>query len=155
MATIAYAKDHVKVADELYLVIALLHRENPHLKSFTIGQILDRASKEGLGTSRDDQRSLRQHAYEHAAGNVPPGRHGGKYRIVFREDDNRIRLLRESDYVHPERHQKSHPNPEEVPERYHELMRWAERWRRTGDSNQGAPKWLSGLHELRGLGKEI
>lgn len=154
MTTIAYTKDHVKVADELYLIVALLHRENPGANAFTIAQILERAAKEGLGASRADQRSLRQHAYEHAAANVPPGKQGGKYRMVFREADNRIRLLRASDYVHPERHQKLRPNLEDIPERYHELVRWAEKWQKRG-GEQSSVKWLSGLHELRGLGREV
>lgn len=155
MATITYTKEHVKVADELYLIVALLHRENPHAKSFTIAEILDRAAKEGLGASRGDQRSLRQHAYEHAAANVAPGKQGGRYRMVFKEENNRVRLLRQSDFVHPARHQKFRPNPGEVPERYHELLQWAERWQKKGGEPKGNSPWLAGLHELRGLGKEI
>jgi hypothetical protein len=154
MATMSYAKDHVKVADELFLIVALLQRENPHANSFTIAEILDRAVREGLGASRTDQRSLRQHAYEHAAANVPPGKQGGRYRMVFREEDNRIRLLRQSDYVHPARHQKFRPNLDEIPERYHELVQWAELWQKKGGEPKAAVKWLAGLHELRGLGRE-
>lgn len=154
MATIAYAKGHVKVADELFLIMALLHREHPHAESFTIAEILERAAQEGLGTARHDQKSLRQHAYEHAAANIAPGKQGGRYRMVFREEDNRIRLLRESDYVHPDRHQKLRPNLSEVPERYHELIEWAERWQKKDAGKRPASKWLSGLHELRGLGRE-
>jgi hypothetical protein len=155
MATIAYTKDQVKVADELFLIVALLHREQPHAESFTINEILERAAKEGLGAGRSDQRSLRQHAYEHAAANVAPGKQGGRYRMVFREDDNRIRLLRDSDYVHPDRHQKSRPNLAEIPERYHELMEWAERWQKKETGKRPGPKWLAGLYELRGLGREL
>ncbi len=153
MATTTYAKDHVKVADELFLIVALLHREHPHANSFTIAEILDRAEKEGLGASCADQRSLRQHAYEHAAANMPPGKQGGRYRMVFREEDNRIRLLRQSDYVHPERHQKLRPSLDEIPERYHELVQWAERWQKKGGERKTGAKWLGGLHELRGLGR--
>jgi hypothetical protein len=156
MPALAYAKDHVKVADELFLIVALLHRENPHTKSFTIAEVMERATKEGLGTARSDQRSLRQHAYEHAAANVAPGKQGGRYRMVFREEDNRIRLLRNSDYVHPDRHQKVRPNLDEIPERYHELVRWAERWQSKSDGQKSSGSgWLAGLHELRGLGKNL
>jgi hypothetical protein len=155
MATMTYTKDHVKVADELFLIVALLHREHPHESSFTISEVLDRATKEGLGAFRADQRSLRQHAYEHAAANVPPGKQGGRYRMVFREGDNRIRLLRPSDYVHPERHQKFRPSLDEIPERYHEVVQWAERWQKKGGEQKASAKWLAGLHELRGLGREL
>lgn len=153
MAT-AYTKEHVKVADELYLIVALLHRENPNSKAFTLSQILDRAKQEGLGEDRPDQRSLRLHAYEHAAANQPPGARGGRYRMVFRELDNRIRLLEPSDTVHPERHQKFHPAADEIPARYHELLDWA--MRRNGRvSEEPQLRWLDGLHQLKGLGKEI
>ncbi|HEY4358668.1 MAG TPA: hypothetical protein VGN16_23175, partial [Acidobacteriaceae bacterium] len=141
-----YAKEHVKVADELYLILALLHRENPERESFTIAEIMSRAASEGLGGSRSDQRSLRQHAYEHAAGNVPPGKVGGRYRMVFRDSDNRVRLLRTSDEVHPDRHQKWHPDRSEVPPKYHELLDWAAQWQSSAQSDQ---EWLPGLHRLR------
>lgn len=152
MATLVYSKPHVKVADELYLVLALLHRENPAQEAFAIGEITARAQKEGLGAGRADQRSLRQHAYEHAAANVPPGKNGGRYRMVFRQEDNRIRLLRPSDYVHPDRHQKFHPEPEDVPAKYHELLDWA---RSRPEAAHESPRWLDGLFALRGLGKQI
>jgi hypothetical protein len=155
MATMNYTKHHVKVADELFLIVALLHRENPHAESFTIAEILERAEQEGLGTARADQRSLRQHAYEHAAANIAPGKQGGRYRMVFREENNHIRLLRGADYVHPDRHQKVRPNLDDIPEKYHELVRWAERWQKKEGLQKPGPRWLAGLHELRGLGQEL
>jgi len=151
MAT-AYAKEHIKVADELYLILALLHRENPQRESFTIAEIMARASAEKLGEDRGSQKSLRQHAYEHAAGNVPPGKVGGRYRMVFRDIDNRVRLLRTSDDVHPDRHQKWHPERSEVPHKYHELLDWARQWQSSAPIQE---EWLPGLHRLKGLGKEI
>jgi hypothetical protein len=148
-----YVKEHIKVADELFLILALLHREHPDDEAFPIGQILERATLENLGASRPDQRSLRVHAYEHAAANMPPGRQGGRYRIAFRQEDGRIRLLRPSDYVHPDRHQKFYPDSKEIPERYRELLDWAKkRWERS-EAQPKASGWLKGLRELRGLGK--
>lgn len=155
MATSAYLKEHVKVADELYIAVALLHREHPDRDAFSISEILERAVAENLGASRSDQRSLRLHAYEHAAGNVPPGKVGGRYRMVFREPDNRIRLLRTSDEVHPDRHQKWHPEKSEVPSRYHDLLDWAWSWQSSPKFRREATAWLPGLQRLKGLGKEI
>jgi hypothetical protein len=154
VATLTYHKaGGVKVADELYLIVALLHRENPSQDAFSVAEIAARAAFEGLGGAREDQRSLKQHAYEHAAANVAPGKRGGRYRMVFRQEDNRIRLLWPSDYVHPERHQKFHPEPSEVPERYHELLAWAKS--RQEPAGIDAKGWLSGLLGLRGLGKQV
>ena len=149
MASAGYVKDHVKVADELFLILALLHRENPDKRAFAMGEVLDRAKAEGLGASVG---SLRAHASGHAAANRPPGRNG-RYRMVFVEDDGRIRLLQSSDYVHPDRHQKFYPEPGDIPERYHELLEWAKGFRAGDTVPQG--RWLQGLFELRGLGKEI
>lgn len=155
MATTTYSKEHIKVADELYIAVALLHREHPDRDAFTIAEVLERAAAENLGASRSDQRSLRLHAYEHAAGNVAPGKVGGKYRIVFREPDNRIRLLRTSDQVHPDRHQKWHPEKSEVPVRYHNLLDWAWNWQSSAKFRREAAARLPGLYRLKGLGKEI
>jgi hypothetical protein len=151
MATISYAKADVKVADELFLSVAMLHRELPERRSFTIPEILARASREGLGGGRADQRSLKQHAYEHAAANVPPGQ--GRYRMVFREPDNTIRLLLRSDHVDPRRNGKQWPILEDIPEQYHELVAWAKK-RYASDASEPV-RWLDGLFKLRGLGKEI
>jgi hypothetical protein len=148
---IAYAKSHVKVADELFLIVALLHREQPQKEAFTVGEILHRASTEGLGSA---QGSLRAHASGHAAANVAPDGRGGRYRMVFRQEDKRIRLLGPDDFVHPDRHQKFYPEPDEIPEKYHELLEWAKRRQEKGKGAPVTSQWLTGLYELRGLGKE-
>jgi hypothetical protein len=146
--SITYVKSHVKVADELFLVVALLHREQPEQEAFTIGQILQRAEKEGLGSAPG---SLRAHASQHAAANVDPDSRGGKYRMVFRERDHRVRLLAPSDYVHPDRHQKFYPDLEDIPEKYHEVVEWAKRRHERTDNSP--VRWLESLHQLKGMGK--
>jgi len=146
-----YAKTGVKVADELFLIVALLTKEQPDRSSFSIPEILDRAQREGLGKHRSDQGSLKQHAYEHAAANVRPGR--GKYRMVFREKDNTIRLLQAGDPVHPGRDGKEWPEARDIPAKYLPLVMWAQE-RYASRKSEGKP-WLSDLLALRGLGKEI
>lgn len=150
MSIRAYVKPEVKVADELFIIVALLHREQPQRRSFAIPEILERAKKEGLGEHRADQRSLKQHAYEHAAANIPPG--NGKYRMVYREKDNTIRLLRTGDFIDSRRNGKFWPSENDVPERYAELIAWAQAWSRN-EKQEG--RWLGDLLKLRGLGKEI
>jgi hypothetical protein len=149
----AYAKTEMKVADELYLTLALLHREQPEREAFTVDEMVRRAREEGFAARAD---SLRAHAHGHAAANLAPGKNG-RYRLIFKQEDRRIRLLRARDYIHPDRHQKLFPDKAEIPERYHELLEWAKvRWERskltdTGDT--GSQGWLAGLHQLRGLGR--
>jgi hypothetical protein len=151
MVATSYAKSHVKVADELFLIVALLHREQSERRSFSIPEVLARAWREGLSGQRSDQKSLKQHAYEHAAANIPPGQ--GKYRLVFRETDNSIRLLKRADYVDPRRNGKLWPLLDEIPERYHDLVKWAKK--RYESDTEKPPRWLDGLFKLRGLGREI
>jgi hypothetical protein len=146
-----YAKTGVKVADELFIAVALLTREHPDRLSFSIPEILERAKREGLGRHRSDQSSLKQHAYEHAAANVRPGR--GKYRMVYREKDNTIRLLQASDQVHPGRDGKEWPEETDIPERYVPLVRWAQE--RYASKRSEGKRWLHDVLALRGLGKEI
>jgi len=42
------AKIGVKVADEVWIAAALLHREHPEKPDFTVEEIVDRAKQEGL-----------------------------------------------------------------------------------------------------------
>ena len=151
MTTAVYAKTGVKVADELFLVVALLTKEHPGRASFSISEILARARVERLGSHREDQDSLKQHAYEHAAANRPPGR--GKYRLVFREKDNTIRLLQAGDHIHPGRKGKEWPEERDIPEKYVPLVRWARD--RFARRKVEAKPWLHELLSLRGLGKEV
>lgn len=54
------AKHSVKVADEVWIATALLHRENPDRSDFTVGEIVERARKEGIAGE------LRPGVYVHA-----------------------------------------------------------------------------------------
>lgn len=149
---VAYAKSEMKVADELYLALALLHRERPQEEAFAVTEVVRRAAKEGFAAR---PASLSAHAHGHAAANLPPGKNM-RYRLLFKQEDGRIRLLRSSDYIHPDRHQKFYPALEDIPERYHSLVKWARRYSQsTGGSGTVAEGWLAGLHQLRGLGRDI
>lgn len=63
------------------------------------------------------------------------------------------RLLLESDDVHPQRTGKILPDPEHVPHRYRELIEWAKR--RYGTDSPNQKRWLDGIFQMFGLGKEI
>jgi hypothetical protein len=150
MAT-AYAKSELKVADELYLALALLHREQPEADAFTVDAVVRRAAQEGFGARPE---SLRAHAHGHAAANLPPGRNG-RYRLLFKQEDGRVRLLRAADYIHPDRHQKLYPELQDIPEKYHELVEWAKKRSEQGGADvDGRGGWLAGLRQLRGLGRD-
>jgi hypothetical protein len=144
-----YVKDEVKVADELFLIVALLQRENPEKTAFSMKEILARTEQENItGKLRP---GVKQHAYEHAVANIKPG--AGKYRMLYKTTEGKLRLLRAGDDVHPERTGKIWPNPEEVPERYRPLIAWAQK--QYGQQKQPSSRWLEGIFQMRGLGKKL
>jgi hypothetical protein len=149
MTSNTYLKDEIKVADELFLIVALLHRENPDKSAFSLREIMARAEQENMtGKIRP---GVKQHAYEHAVANIKPG--SGKYRMLYRTAEGKVRLLHAGDDVHPERTGKIWPNPEEVPERYRPLIVWAQK-QYAQPKSQGA-RWLEGIFQMRGLGKKL
>lgn len=149
MKIIAYVKDEIKVADEAFLIVALLQRENPGRAGFSVREIVTRAEQENIaGKLRP---GVKQHAYEHAVANIKPG--SGKYRMLYRTSERKLRLLRAGDDVHPERTGKIWPDPEEVPERYRELIVWAQK--QYGKETAPANRWLEGIFQMRGLGKKL
>jgi hypothetical protein len=139
----------IKVADEVFLATALLHREYPERQDFTIGEIVDRAEKENLfGELRP---GVRVHATLHCVGNRPPN--PGRYRMLYATGDRTRRLILASDEFHPDRKGKIFPDPEDVPSKYHELIEWAKQ--RYGKGTASQPRWLDGVFQMFSLGKEL
>lgn len=139
----------VKVADEVWIVTALLHRENPQRDDFTIKEILDKAREELIhGTLRP---GVYQHAIQHCVANRPPDR--GRYRILLATGRLTRRLYREGDPYHPSREGgKVVPEKEEIPSQYHDLVDWylGEYCVRPSEFRK-----QDSILALRGLGKEI
>lgn len=147
MAT--YTKSTLKTADAFFLTLALLQREHPEKQSFSVSELEQRAQMEGFDIRKG---TLSAHAYGHAAANEEPGRNG-KYRMAFREADRTVRLVRKGDFMHPDRHLKIWPRKEEIPAKYHPLVDWA--ISRFEQGQEAPSRWLDGLFQLRGLGKEL
>ena len=144
-----HTKPAIKVADEVWIAAALLHRENPDGKDFTVKQITDRARKELIhGTFRP---GVYQHAFQHCVANRPPDR--GRYRMLFATGKLTRRLYREGDPFHPDREgAKIVPDKEEIPSHYLDLVDWyfREYCTRSVDSRR-----KDSILALRGMGKEI
>src|SRR5205085_6230908 len=132
------------VADEVFIAIALLHKENPECEDFTLSEIVARVQKENLsGAVRP---GVRVHASSHCVANRAPN--PGRYRMLYATAANRRRLLQAGDDVHPPRTGKMWPDPASVPARYHDLIEWAKQ--RYGKINPA--RWMEGIFQLRGLG---
>lgn len=139
----------VRVADEVFIATALLHRENPSRQDFRIGEIVDRAAKENLfGELRP---GVRVHASAHCVANRAPN--PGPYRILYATGKRTRRLLLSTDEVHPRRTGKIWPKPDDVPPKYVELIEWAKQRYGKGGPREG--RWLDGILQMRGLGREL
>jgi hypothetical protein len=140
----------VKVADEVWLAAALLHKENPQRRDFTVNEIVERAKRERIeGELRP---GVRVHALQHCVANRPPN--PGRYRMLFATGKLTRRLFRRGDPFHPARQgSKLVPEKEDIPRKYHYLVDWYfSDYSRT--QIEGSDEQQSIL-SLRGLGKKI
>jgi hypothetical protein len=117
----------IKVADEVWLATALLHRENPSTEDFSLKEIEDRAAKEGLIDER--RRGIYLHILQHCVANRPPN--PNDYRMLYQTKPKYRRLFRLGDSYHPQRHGKITPAEDEIPPRYDDLLKWYESWSRS------------------------
>jgi len=117
----------IRVADEVWIAAALLHKERPEAADFSVQEIVDRARREGM------QQPLRPgvyvHVVQHCVANRPPN--PGRYRMLFETNEGRRRLFREGDPYHPEREgAKTEPDPDDLPAKYQGLLTWYKNWNR-------------------------
>ena len=139
----------LKVADEVWIATALLHREHPEHVDFTIEQIVERARREGL--HQPLRPGVYVHVVQHCVANRPPN--PGRYRMIFETLDGRRRLFRKGDSFHPERGDgKITPNREDLPHEYSGLLNWYDEW---SSIDAASPKKEDPLLSLRGSGKQL
>ena len=143
------SKPGVKVADEVWIVTALLHREQPSRSDFTVEEIIERARREGIaGPVRP---GLYVYVVQHCVANRPPN--PGRYRVLFETSSGRRRLFRKGDAYYPAREgAKIAPTLEDMPDRYRPLLTWYRDWCSASlESAKGADPLLS----LVGSGKRL
>jgi hypothetical protein len=125
MPTSTESKGKVKVADEVWIAAALLHREQPSSVDFSIEQIVARAAKESLTST--NRPGVYVHVVQHCVANRPAN--PGRYRMLFETAPGRRRLYLKGDPYHPSREgAKTTPKPEDIPPRYRDLLDWYRRW---------------------------
>lgn len=118
-------KAALRVADEVWIAAALLHRERPGDTDFTIEEILNRARKEGL--TKPFRPGVYVHAVQHCVANRAPN--PGRYRMLFETSPGRRRLFRKGDVYHAGREGgKITPKREEMPHGYDGLLTWYQDW---------------------------
>lgn len=115
----------IKVADEVWVAAALLHREHAKREDFSIDEIIERATKEA---GRDPLRpGVYVHVVQHCVANRPAN--PGRYRMLVETAPGRRRLFRTGDsYDRSRENAKTQPRAEELPDRYHDLLDWYREW---------------------------
>lgn len=118
-------RSELKVADEVWIATALLHREHPDLADFSIEEIVARAQRENLhGSLRP---GVYVHVVQHCVANRPPN--PGRYRMLYETTEGRRRLFRKGDAEHTDRRgAKSTPARDDLPHAYCVLLTWYEDW---------------------------
>lgn len=156
MAGIAIFLD-ISCAAEVFVATALLHREQPDRKDFTIQEIVNRVSRERL---HGDLRSgIHVHASQHCVANRAPN--PAKHRMLFATGKHTRRLLLPGDEIHPERTGKIFPDEDEIPYQYRELLAWAKNryqlceGRVNTESPREPMRWLADVLAMRLAGAHL
>lgn len=141
-------KQETKVADEVWIIVALLHREHPDRPDFSLEEIVARARREQIAEPL--RPGFYVHAVQHCVANRAPN--PGRYRMLFETAPGRRRLYRPGDSYHAEREgSKIIPAKEALPVAYRGLLSWYRDWAdATSNSVHRDP-----LLELRDSGKAL
>ncbi len=138
----------LKVADETFLVLAMMHKRFPEAEDFSVREILDFASEMKL--AGEIRPGLEIHVRQHCVANLSAN--PGNYRMLFASGKARRRLLLPGDAVHPSRSGKMWPELDEIPREFHDLIDWAKNRYGYPDVEQSGPGILN---SLRGLGVHL
>ena len=142
-------KERLRIADEVWIATALLHRENPEAADFSIDQIVARVAR--LNGAEELRPGVYVHAVQHCVANRPPN--PGRYCMLFESSAGRRRLFRKGDAFHPAREgAKITPEPENIPVPHQKLLLWYREW-----SEQAAAGTAKSdpLLRLKGSGKKL
>jgi hypothetical protein len=138
----------VRVADECWLALALLHRENPDRRSFSPREVYDRLKEEGACS--EVRPGVKPHIYVQNVANRPPN--PARHRLFYRLEDGTVRLFRPGDECDPSRNGKTKPDRSGLPEKYHPLLDWYDN---EYCKREAAADDVDPVLAMRGVGKEI
>jgi hypothetical protein len=138
----------ISVADEVWIAVALLHREHPERRDFEKAEILERAEREGLVEPL--RPGVSTHVSSHAVAGKKP--QPNDYRMLVETERGRRRLYRDGDYCHPERRGKIAPSPEDLPSEYLSLLDWYASWRSTKSQ---PPAGVDPFLKMQGIAKGL
>lgn len=138
----------VRVADEVWIATALLHRENADREDFTVEEIVQRVKNEGMTAFRP---GVYVHVVQHCVANRGPN--PGRYRMLVETAKNRRRLFRPGDSYDAAREgSKTMPDSADIPGRYRFLLDW---YRNDFTRRKASSEIVDPLLALRGSGREL
>ena len=138
----------ILVADEAWVGLGLLHREQPERETFTAREILERIRAEQAYPEL--RAGVQVHIQLHNVANIEPN--SARYRMFWKTNDT-YRLIRPGDHALASRSGKTKPKREQLPARYHYLLDWYEN---EYCSKANAMKEDDDpILQMRGVGKEI
>lgn len=138
-------REQIKVADEVWIVTALLHREKPSQADFSTEEIVERANRESVCESL--RRGVYVHVVQHCVANRAPN--PGRYRMLFETAPGRRRLFRKGDTYDPAREgAKTTPKPEDLPSEYSDLLTWYRDWCKSASGKVAASDPLRVMREI-------
>ncbi len=121
MATVT----EVRVADEVWVAAALLHREHLDRSDFSVNEIVQRAITENLAGGY--RQGLQMHASHHCVAQKAPNPVSTRHRMLTETARGRRRLFRPGDPFHPARKDgKVTPDRAALPAKYLKLLDWYE-----------------------------
>ena len=113
----------IKVADEVWVATAALHRRHPDREDFSVSEIVAQAEAENATGAGSLRPGVQIHAYLHCVANRRPN--PARLRMLTETSRGRRRLYKPGDPCHPERRNgKQVPARNEVPAAYGELIDW-------------------------------
>jgi hypothetical protein len=149
MPALAQMNAKVRVADEAWLAVAWLHRQNPEVPDFTIEQIMHAAQT--LRLNGDVRPGVYVHVVQHCVANRPAN--PATHRMLFETSSGRRRLFRLGDAVHASRiNGRMTPVSEGIPSGFEGILEWYETWGRETRRREGED---DPLLSLRGSGKHL
>src|SRR5580658_7193318 len=97
-----------RLADRLWIAVALLHREFPYREDFSRDEIRRKVDELGLATVEERKKSVNSHLSQHLVANEPPST-TKKYRMLFKTYHGNLRLYHRGDPIDDGR--QSHLSP--------------------------------------------
>jgi len=139
----------LKVADEVWVAVACLHREHPERQGFSPREILERAGRLHPGVAC--RPGLQPHIYQHCVATEEPS--PARYRMLSRNPDRTLRLFRQGDGYHRKRKSgKTQPDRAALPQEHRSLVDW---YMSEYDQPRGRRLEEDPILALAGVGKEL